>query len=609
MHDAIDPPEHATSNATTSTHSPSPTATTTTTTTHQTRRTSSSKSNSGSSPNSLISPELAAAVRVCIRSYGVGYVFATAPKLIKTVIGFLLNPRKVTPRGQNPVAAFFRAILSVAKDGTSARRDGMSMLLMITLGGYKLLEVFLNRGMKKAILAQHLQQRQQQQQQQHQKQGDQQRSLQKHQGGDHSDAGTVWTKDDMDKIELTSDIGQRITMMASFLSSAAAIVFMHRYRSRHATIDYSLFAVVRALDVFGHVAVKNRWGPSWLGSYGAVAVFVLACTEIMFSWLYEPERLPGPYAFWITRMSRMDKRLLETLRAVREDRVHFGQSNPPEVSNLLIGLCEDLGFDPKMGDFELRNRLSCRVVHQGIADSCEVHTGYRWIQGFMVSAGIYLPVHLLPALLSPKAFFEKLQKNPISTASSTLLAAARSSAFLATYIALIWYGICSWRSKIMPLVMKLTGRRYSSNVIDNIYGPLLGSFMCGFSVLIEKPHRRAEMALYVLPRAMYSMWSRVMSGRLSRRVERTGETLMYAISMSVLLTGMMWKREMVRPSMQGLLGWMLEVPKAKRHARHGHHHHGKGKGKALAEHEDIESSTAVVEDKDALAAVENARGH
>ncbi|KAG0316726.1 hypothetical protein BGZ99_006727 [Dissophora globulifera] len=536
-------------------------------------------------PGGLLSPELVAAFQVCIRSYGVGYVFATVPKLIKTLLTFLLNPGKAIPKGQNPLAAFLRAILAVLKAGTSSRKDGMSMLLMITLGGYKLLEILLDRGMKKAILAQHLE-RQKQQPQQQQQQG----SASVYRDSDRDDA-IQWTRHDTNKIQLPSDLRQRITMMASFLSSAAAIVFMHRYRPNHATIDYSLFAVVRALDVFGHVAVKNRWGPSWLGSYGAVAVFVLACTEIMFSWLYEPERLPGPYAFWITKMGRMDKRLLETLREVRADRIHFGQPNPPELSNLLIGMCSELGLDPKLGDFENQQRLSCFVVHQGIAHSCEAHTGYRWAQGFLVSAGIYLPVHLLPALLSPKAFFKRLQENPVATVRSTLLATARSSAFLATYIALIWYGICCWRSKIMPLTMKLTGRQYTSNVVDNIWGQLLGSFMCGFSVLIEKPHRRAEMALYVLPRAMYSMWSRVMSGRLSRRVETAGETLMYAVSMSVLLTGMMWKREMVRPSMQGLLSWMLAIPKA-----------GKGKAKKV-----LEGESGGIEDKDALASIERAR--
>ncbi|KAF9339932.1 hypothetical protein BGZ91_004163 [Linnemannia elongata] len=594
---------------------PTPTANRNHQTTNNTTTPSKPTHTKTNSNMSLLSPELVSAFRVCIRSYGVGYVFATAPKLIKTLLGFIMNPRKVTPKGQNSVVALVKALLTVIKDGTSSKRDGMSMLLMITLGGYKLLEVILTRGIKKAALAQHVQHQlhlRQQQQQMADKEEYTSSSSPSLVDDDQSTSSLKnLTMKDVDKVNLAEDMQQRITMLASFLSSAAAIVFMHRKRPNHATIDYSLFAVVRALDVFGHVAVKNQWGPRWLGSYGAVAVFVLACTEIMFSWMYEPQRLPGPYAFWITKMARMDKRLLDTLRGVRTGEIQFKRVNPPHVHNLLTGLCEDLGLDPQMGDFALRSRLPCEVVHQGITKSCEVHTGYRWIQGFMVSTGIYLPVHLLPALLSPKAFFKRLQENPVATVSSTLLATARSSAFLATYIALIWYGICTWRSKVMPITMRVTGKRYTSNVVDYIYGPLLGAFMCGFSVLVEKPHRRAEMALYVLPRAIYSMWSRIMAGRLSRKVEMTGEALMYAVSMSVLLTGMRWNREMVRPSMQGLLGWIVEIKKTHRSRKHGHQaveDTGKGKAKAPEHSNGTALPRPAIEDRDALAAIEKERG-
>lgn len=261
---------------------------------------SSSSSSSPTTPSSkgphpaLLSPELASALRVCIRSYGVGYVFATAPKLIKTLIAFLFTPSKAA-KGQNPLLAFIKAILAVVKDGTSARKDGMSMLLMISLGGYRLLELFLNRGVKKAILMQQLQDDLQQQQSQQKQQAD--ASITGTASAAPSTAPPrkrIQLSDrDLATVELTADMKQRVTMLASFLSSAAAILFMHQYRPQHATIDYSLFAVVRALDVGGHVAVKNRWGPSWLGSYGAVAVFVLSCAEIMYSWLYDPSRLPG----------------------------------------------------------------------------------------------------------------------------------------------------------------------------------------------------------------------------------------------------------------------------------------------------------------------------
>lgn len=69
-----------------------------------------------------------------------------------------------------------------------------------------------------------------------------------------------------------------------------------------------------------------------------------------------------------------------------------------------------------------------------------------------------------------------------------------------------------------------------------------------------------------------------MSGRFSRNVEMAGETVMYGVSMSMLLTAIMWRRNNVRPSMQGLLGWMLELPRPKK--QRGEHH---GKGKAVAE--------------------------
>ncbi|KAG0285751.1 hypothetical protein BGZ97_007692, partial [Linnemannia gamsii] len=235
-----------------------------------------SKPTHANSITSLLSPELVSAFRVCIRSYGVGYVFATAPKLIKTLLGFIMNPRKATPKGQNPVVALVKALLTVIKDGTSSKRDGMSMLLMITLGGYKLLEVFLTRGIKKAALAQHVQH--QQQQKAMDAAANKEGPISSSSLSDDQSTSSLknLTMKDVDKVNLAEDMQQRITMLASFLSSAAAIVFMHRKRPNHATIDYSLFAVVRALDVFGHVAVKNQWGPRWLGSYGAVAVFVLA---------------------------------------------------------------------------------------------------------------------------------------------------------------------------------------------------------------------------------------------------------------------------------------------------------------------------------------------
>jgi hypothetical protein len=45
----------------------------------------------------------------------------------------------------------------------------------------------------------------------------------------------------------------------------------------------------------------------------------------------------------------MDKRLLETIRGIRSGEIQLKQVNPPHVQNLLTGLCEDLGMNPKLG--------------------------------------------------------------------------------------------------------------------------------------------------------------------------------------------------------------------------------------------------------------------
>jgi len=51
---------------------------------------------------------------------------------------------------------------------------------------------------------------------------------------------------------------------------------------------------------------------------------------------------------------------------------------------------------------------------------------------------------------------------------------SRSASFLATFIASIWYCICLTRHTLKE---------------ETIYGPMLGSAMCGLSLLIERKVR------------------------------------------------------------------------------------------------------------------------
>lgn len=104
-------------------------------------------------------------------------------------------------------------------------------------------------------------------------------------------------------------------------------------------------------------------------------------------------------------MSHMDQRLLTTLRDIRAGKLSFGghTKNDPEVITRLTGLCKELGLDPAigmlqsecgdtvvlllpqqlktnswgkspsaLGDLDRVHVISCELVHQGVAKSCEV---------------------------------------------------------------------------------------------------------------------------------------------------------------------------------------------------------------------------------------------
>lgn len=86
---------------------------------------------------------------------------------------------------------------------------------------------------------------------------------------------------------------------AIFWSALVSIWAIRRAFPNIKTLDLTFFVFVRAFDVFAHriyASSKVRQKvPEWTLEYGNIAIFMLASTEIIFSWFYEPERLPRFY--------------------------------------------------------------------------------------------------------------------------------------------------------------------------------------------------------------------------------------------------------------------------------------------------------------------------
>lgn len=60
--------------------------------------------------------------------------------------------------------------------------------------------------------------------------------------------------------------------------------------------------------------------------------------------------------------------------------------------------------------------------------------------------------------------------------------------------------VCVGRSLLLPKLFP----RVSYNVWDGGLPEMLGCLTCGWSVFIEEKRKRAEMALYVAPRALFA---------------------------------------------------------------------------------------------------------
>lgn len=264
------------------------------------------------------------------------------------------------------------------------------------------------------------------------------------------------------------------------------------------------------------------------------AVFASSCALIMWAWIYTPDRLPRSYNKWIKSAAAVDQRLLLALRRMRYGEIQYGVETGQ--AGLLQGMCEDYGLPLDYGDPVKSIPYPCEVVHMGTGPSCEFHGLSRFAKSFIWAFSTYLPLNLILTARNPS-------KKRIKFAFVT---SARSSAFLGTFIALFYYGICLTRSRIGPRVLGTS--ILACEKIDSGMCIGGGCCLCGWSVMIENAARRKELGLFVAPRALATL--------LPRRYlpeKQWRETLAFAMSTAIVFTCVHEKPDRVR----GVLGKLL----------------------------------------------------
>eukprot|EP01083_Nonionella_stella_P099253 279058_1 len=131
--------------------------------------------------------------------------------------------------------------------------------------------------------------------------------------------------------------------------------------------------------------------------------------------------------------------------------------------------------------------ISCNVLHPDYT-SCRSHILNHTPSWFLSLLPIYIPVHTLPVLLFR---FNALRASPIPVLSRLFRSIVRSTCFMGSFPVIYWVAFSSLRNFLKK---------------DWKYTFAIAGFISGNSIFIEKPSRRLELMMFLLPKAIESVW-------------------------------------------------------------------------------------------------------
>ena len=267
--------------------------------------------------------------------------------------------------------------------------------------------------------------------------------------------------------------------------------------------------------------------------YGSVLVFGIANMQIIWAWLTDPTLLPPSYSRWITKASDLPRNMLDMhVGCTQEDPLGanpwtlvelFGGQLPEPISTSPLKY-PDLPpnkYYPKgvSGDMiakmyryfdrgDMRHFPACSLSHPYSTNHFRVLLTnlvgrWKWIMP------VYLTLYVVPTVfLRPKTFM----RDPVNASVRSFSSAARSSAFLAVYIAIVKSCFCVFHEisdsiRYSPRLSKSrTAMRISDMLQDGRMNMIPGFLSC-LALFVEQPRRRSELSAYVLPKALESYWA------------------------------------------------------------------------------------------------------
>ncbi|KAJ7512880.1 hypothetical protein B0H11DRAFT_1947807 [Mycena galericulata] len=244
--------------------------------------------------------------------------------------------------------------------------------------------------------------------------------------------------------------------------------------------------------------------------YGAVMVFSIACGQILYAFTMRPDTLPRSYLNWVLGASRVSGEGVKiNFRAVREHTLDIpsvdvimarADTTPANVTALAALRTAGLG------GAEIPFYAPCPVIHPALTSCWSVPLD-RFADVFKYMLPIYSALHFLPSILFRWRMF---RADPARVLLRAGMNSVRSSAFLGAFVVIYQSTNCfkhQLYERVMesPLLRKVIPQALTNILISRASFWVPG-FLAGLALLIEEQRRRAELAMYVLPKGLESMW-------------------------------------------------------------------------------------------------------
>ncbi|KAJ7789985.1 hypothetical protein B0H14DRAFT_2941831 [Mycena olivaceomarginata] len=276
---------------------------------------------------------------------------------------------------------------------------------------------------------------------------------------------------------------------------AGALAILWEKRSRRVVIAQQMF--VRGLQGT-YNSYSDKYGVHV--PYGAVMVFAVACGQIMYAYTMRPDTLPRSYINWIqgasqlsTEGHRIDLHALDTIIA-------RGDASRTNAAALEALRANALGGGP------IPHYGPCAVLHPRLTSCWSVPLD-RFVDVFKWMLPIYSALHFLPPILLR---WRQFRADPGRVLVRSGLGSVRSSAFLGVFV-IIYQGANCFKHQTYERIMASPFWRklLPAPLVDLLISKgsfWVPGFLAGLALLIEEERRRAELAMYVLPKSLESAW-------------------------------------------------------------------------------------------------------